>query len=1119
MYKKLLILFVLLFMLSNAFAWCTGTDCNSDWSYRQQLELNTTGILTSDVTNEHAILVHVDSTNTDFWENSNYLTATNETTLPQQGNLIAYWKLDETSGTILDAVNSHDFTNSGLTQNQAGQVGVGVLANGSSGDAFANYSADLDTQYLSISLWIKPNTTTSTQYLFTRGDNTHTAESDKTYELSLSGANVRFRSNGVELGITTGNEIVVGKWQHIGITFNKDDSPDGKIYVNGVDSADITGSVTLDGDAGLTIGSNTGVNSWFDGSIDEIGLWDTKLTEGEIQEVYEYQRQLKDVRFTNEDDTIDLNYHFESVDTDTNDLWAWVRVPEFDADANTIINMYYGNADAVDNQNEAGTYPSAYKAVWHMNSLLDSTNNNNDLTASASPLLTSSGCAIAQCYDLERSETDYFTVANESNFDIAGTGEYSLLAIMDSESSGINQTYFSKRETGSVNSNYDHKIKTGNNWGNYVSTYGVGSDTYDTATTQSGGNNYAYFTYNNGQSYWYINGGAGALDTGTPAYMNSNNTAVKLGTYDTDYFDGLLDEIKFLTYEISADEAELLYTSESSTLLSFGTQEEYNDPYINADFNWSIDRTNSRIILTDNSTDRNVTINTWQWKVDGTNKSTDQNYNHGTQANLDLNICLTVSGLGIDGNTYSDSTCQDIQTWDTITPTMDLNIDTDAFGFVTDFGIDYNLICYDNFSPINYLITWTDNGTTHTLYDSDDANATLYSGNLDLNAGQKATLTFTCTDDYNNFVTRDSNTIYALQFYLIDEDTAETFDLNNVVTARAYTYNGLNVYDFKDTNTTTKYFFSDSTVVQFEFTYDDLSATKLSRDIDFQYAPDTNIPVCVAEPQTFYEQRFLSKSTEIVILKNTFANCYNMISTTKDLYGTKLMARAFTINKPYTYASTAGTTIAYIDGSKESEIDLDILRYNQTTYELDILGTSISFAPVFNESTGEYDSNTVRWYYQDLSAVSTTTILQVYKGNDLLWTYTEVDDPNDFEATMFYGDLNLTTTDLLTIKITKTTTSGTTVVERTFSLNGVQYAGVLNPMFAVIIAIILLVFGLTITSYKQTFGWFGLMIEGIALIVLALAPWYWYITFLIGIVLILMIFTGLVAKQETGGII
>jgi len=561
-----------------------------------------------------------------------------------------------------------------------------------------------------------------------------------------------------------------------------------------------------------------------------------------------------------------------------------------------------------------------------------------------------------------------------------------------------------------------------------------------------------------------------------------------------------------------------IYNADYNTLAS-GGEFEINNNQIDANFDWVLEETNSRIYLYDTTISNNVTLNDWDWYADGIKKSDLNAYYQGTQANQDLNICLYVAGIGLDSITYSDYICQSVRTWDTITPTIDVNIDTDAFGFVTDFGVDYNMACYDNFTPIQYDVNYTYNGTTTNIYSSSDANASIHSGSLDLNIGQSVYLTFTCTDSYGNFVTTDSNQFYALQFYLIDEDTGEYFDLNNVVTARAFTYDGTHEYDFKDTNTVTKNFFSDSQVVQFEFVYDDLSQTRIHRDIDFRYAPDENIPVCVAEPQTFYEQRFLSKSTQAVLLKNTFANCYNMIATTKDLYGTKLMARAFTVNKPYTYASTAGTTIAYIDGSKESEIDLDVLKYNTTTYELDILGTSIGFAPVFNSTTGEYDANVVRWFYQDLSGVSTRTTLGVYKNNVLLWSYTETSDPNEFQTTMYYGDLNLTVDDFLVIKVTKTTTEGSVTVERTFTLSGTQFSGVINEVVAVVLAMILLVFGLTITSYKQTFGWFGLLIEGMALIILALAPWYWYIQFLIGITIILMVFTALVAKQETGGII
>jgi len=72
-------------------------------------------------------------------------------------------------------------------------------------------------------------------------------------------------------------------------------------------------------------------------------------------------------------------------------LWAWVRIPSFDATTDTTIDMYYGNADATDNQNETGTYPSSYLSVGHLNSLTtDSTGKltytNTGITSSTSKI-------------------------------------------------------------------------------------------------------------------------------------------------------------------------------------------------------------------------------------------------------------------------------------------------------------------------------------------------------------------------------------------------------------------------------------------------------------------------------------------------------------------------------------------------------------------------------------------------------------------------------------------------------------------------------------------------------------------------------------------------------------
>ena len=86
MNKKYAFIFVFCVLFAaQSFAWCSGLDCNSDWLYKQELTLNTSGILSADVNKEHAILVHVGADNTDFWTNSSLVTNVTESN---------YWFVD-----------------------------------------------------------------------------------------------------------------------------------------------------------------------------------------------------------------------------------------------------------------------------------------------------------------------------------------------------------------------------------------------------------------------------------------------------------------------------------------------------------------------------------------------------------------------------------------------------------------------------------------------------------------------------------------------------------------------------------------------------------------------------------------------------------------------------------------------------------------------------------------------------------------------------------------------------------------------------------------------------------------------------------------------------------------
>lgn len=79
------------------------------------------------------------------------------------------------------------------------------------------------------------------------------------------------------------------------------------------------------------------------------------------------QAQGEDVVFTAADGTTTLNHEIEFFDRSAGRLIAWVRVPEIQDDQDTQIFIYYGNANAPDQQRVADVWDTDYRMVQHLN--------------------------------------------------------------------------------------------------------------------------------------------------------------------------------------------------------------------------------------------------------------------------------------------------------------------------------------------------------------------------------------------------------------------------------------------------------------------------------------------------------------------------------------------------------------------------------------------------------------------------------------------------------------------------------------------------------------------------------------------------------------------------------
>lgn len=92
-----------------------------------------------------------------------------------------------------------------------------------------------------------------------------------------------------------------------------------------------------------------------------------------------------DILFTLSDGITKLSHEIESWNDRPNKLEAWVKVPKLSSSSDTKIFMYYGNQEALNQEDVEKTWNINYKAVYHLNdNFLDSTRNNFDLTNTGS---------------------------------------------------------------------------------------------------------------------------------------------------------------------------------------------------------------------------------------------------------------------------------------------------------------------------------------------------------------------------------------------------------------------------------------------------------------------------------------------------------------------------------------------------------------------------------------------------------------------------------------------------------------------------------------------------------------------------------------------------------------
>lgn len=211
-------------------------------------------------------------------------------------NLVAYWKMDEASGNPQDiSGNGRHLTNVNTSAFETGKINNGTILNGT--DQYhkrLNTDVGLLGDAFTVSAWFKLDTLpTGDNRMVVFESAVSTWSTGHLFQLAVYASGVAkietWELTGNWLSITSSVTVSAGTWYH-GV-FVKESDSSWKIYIDTtMNNSTNTRDRYTTGIVGITLGaSDIGVNgiyNYFDGMIDEVGVWDRALTAEEVSQLY-----------------------------------------------------------------------------------------------------------------------------------------------------------------------------------------------------------------------------------------------------------------------------------------------------------------------------------------------------------------------------------------------------------------------------------------------------------------------------------------------------------------------------------------------------------------------------------------------------------------------------------------------------------------------------------------------------------------------------------------------------------------------------------------------------------------------------------------------------------------
>ena len=209
-----------------------------------------------------------------------------QTPLPASENLVAYWKLDESSGSAKESVNGiYNGTITGVTQGVfPSKIGTSYLFNGNNQYIEVDSAPNLSTNW-TVSAWVNSTTLKNYAGIFSKVEDDRTGGENFMLVVHDNG---EIGSGDGAWAFSSGANINEGNWYHLAWVFDKDNT---RIlyYVNGTNVGSDENFDPVDNSTGYSffMGSwATDTQYDYAGHIDEVGIWNVALTSTEIEELY-----------------------------------------------------------------------------------------------------------------------------------------------------------------------------------------------------------------------------------------------------------------------------------------------------------------------------------------------------------------------------------------------------------------------------------------------------------------------------------------------------------------------------------------------------------------------------------------------------------------------------------------------------------------------------------------------------------------------------------------------------------------------------------------------------------------------------------------------------------------